>query len=208
VLFAVLLASPLALVAAAPLLVLWYAAPLIAWRASQPMATEEAPPPTAEERTQLSLIARETWQFFATLAGAADHHLPPDNLQDDPQPVVAHRTSPTNIGMYLASMVAAHDFGWIALPELCERAAACLATLAELPRHRGHFYNWTETTTLAALHPRYVSTVDSGNLAGCLIALSSAARAALDRPPLEARLAPGLRDDIGPLPPAAAGGRP
>ena len=197
VLFAVLLANPPALVAVAPLLVLWYAGPLVAWRASQPFATEDAPPPTAEERAQLSLIARETWQFFAALAGPNDHHLPPDNLQDDPQPVVAHRTSPTNIGMYLASTVAAHDFGWIALPELCERAGACLATLAELPRHRGHFYNWIETTTLAALSPRYVSTVDSGNLAGCLIALSCAARAALDRPPVDARLAYGLRDDIG-----------
>ena len=196
-LFATLVARPSALVVAAPFFVLWYAAPYIAWRASLPIATEEPLPLTPGEARELRMIARETWQFFATLAGPDDHHLPPDNLQDDPQRVVAHRTSPTNIGMYLASIVAAHEFGWIALAEFGARARDCLATLEALPRHRGHFLNWIETTTLRPLHPRYVSTVDSGNLAGCLIALSRAARAALDRPPLGEELVDGLRDEIG-----------
>ncbi len=194
--FTLMLANPDALIVAMPFLVLWYAAPFLAWRASQPLAEEEVESPTPEEALQLRLIARETWQYFATLTGAADHFRPPDNLQDDPVPVVAHRTSPTNIGMYLVSIVAAHDFGWIALPELCERVEGTLRTLAELPRHRGHFVNWIETTTLRALGPRYVSTVDSGNLAGCLIALSCAVRAALNRPAAGPVLIGGLRDDV------------
>ena len=193
---ALLYANPSALVVASPFLVLWLAAPLLAWRASQPLREEEVPPPTAQEAASMRVIARETWQFFATLTTAGDHFLPPDNLQDDPEPVVAHRTSPTNIGMYLVSIVAAHDFGWIGLREWCERAEGCLATLARLPRHRGHFLNWTETSTLRAMTPRYVSTVDSGNLAGCLIALSCAARGALAQPAAQMHLARGIGDDI------------
>ena len=196
VLFALVLASPAALTVAFPFFVLWYAAPLVAYRASLPLHEEEVEAPTPAEAAQLRLIARETWQFFAVLAGPEDHFLPPDNLQDDPEPIVAHRTSPTNIGMYLVSIVAAHEFGWIGLPELAERAGACLATLAELPRHRGHVLNWIETTTLRPLAPRYVSTVDSGNLAGCLIALACAAGAALRRPPLGPHLVRGLGDDV------------
>ncbi len=194
--FTLLLANPPGLIAAMPFLVLWYASPFLAWCASRPLAEEEVQAPTAAEATQLRLIARETWQFFAALAGAADHYLPPDNVQDDPQPIVAHRTSPTNIGMYLVSTVAARDFGWIALPEWCERVERTLRTLAEAPRYRGHFVNWIDTTTLQAMLPRYVSTVDSGNLAGCLIALSRAARAALDRPAVGPALVGGLRDDV------------
>ena len=194
--FTLLLANPPALIAALPFLVLWYASPFLAWRASQPLAEEEVQAPTPAEALQLRLIARETWQFFATLAGADDHYLPPDNLQDDPEPILAHRTSPTNIGMYFVSIVAAHDFGWIALPEWCERVERTLRTLAGLPRHRGHWLNWIDTTTLQALAPRYVSTVDSGNLAGCLIALSRAARAALDRPAVGPAQVDGFRDDI------------
>jgi cyclic beta-1,2-glucan synthetase len=194
--FALLAAHPSALVVAAPFIVLWFLAPLLAWRASQPSRTRDVEPPTAAEAAQLRLIARQTWQYFADLAGPGDHHLPPDNLQVDPERIVAHRTSPTNIGMYLVSIVAAHEFGWLGLADLCARVEACLDTLATLPRHRGHFFNWTETTTLRALEPRYVSTVDSGNLAGCLIALSSAARAALGRPAVAGDAVRGLADDV------------
>ena len=196
VMFALLLANPAALAAASPFLALWYGAPLLAWRASRPALPRETEAPTPAEAAELRLIARDTWQFFAELAGPDDHFLPPDNFQEDPDPVVAHRTSPTNIGMYLVSAVAAHDFGWIGLPELCDRVEACLATLAELPRYRGHFYNWIETTTLRPLHPRYVSTVDSGNLAACLIALSSAARMALVQPVTGAHALAGTADDV------------
>ena len=195
-LLALLMAGSSAMAVAVPFFILWYGAPLLAWRASQPLAEDEVEPPTAAERRDLRLIARETWQYFATLAGAEDHYLPPDNLQDESEPVIARRTSPTNVGMHLLSIVAAHDFGWITLPDLCDRVEKALDTLAQLPRHRGHFFNWIETTTLRPMAPRYVSTVDSGNLAGCLIALSRAARSAPNGPVIDPSLMRGLQDDV------------
>ena len=70
-------------------------------------------PVSAADAQALRLIARRTWRFFETFVTAEDHMLPPDNFQEDPKPVVAHRTSPTNIGLYLLSVVAARDFGWL-----------------------------------------------------------------------------------------------
>jgi cyclic beta-1,2-glucan synthetase len=102
--------------------------------------------------------------------------LPPDNFQEDPRPVVAHRTSPTNIGLYLLASVSARDFGWAGTLETVERIEATLATLQRMQRLRGHFYNWYDTRDLRPLEPRYVSTVDSGNLAAHLIALANACR--------------------------------
>ncbi len=99
--------------------------------------------------------------------------LPPDNFQEDPKPVVAHRTSPTNLGLYLLSVVAARDFGWLGTLDTVERLEATLATMNGLERFRGHFYNWYDTRDLRPLEPKYVSSVDSGNLAGHLIALGN-----------------------------------
>ena len=102
--------------------------------------------------------------------------LPPDNFQEDPTPVIAHRTSPTNIGLYLLSVVAAHDFGWLGTIDTVDRLEATLGTAYSLERFHGHFYNWYDTRTLLPLEPKYVSAVDSGNLAGHLIALGAACR--------------------------------
>jgi cyclic beta-1,2-glucan synthetase len=102
--------------------------------------------------------------------------LPPDNFQEDPAPTLAHRTSPTNIGLYLLSVASARDFGWIGATQAIERLEATLASMTRLARYRGHFYNWYGTSDLAALEPKYVSSVDSGNLAGHLIAMSNACR--------------------------------
>ena len=102
--------------------------------------------------------------------------LPPDNFQEDPTSEVAHRTSPTNIGLYLLSVVCARDFGWIGTAQTIERLEATLATMARMPRFRGHFYNWHDTRDLKALEPKYVSSVDSGNLAGHLIAIANACK--------------------------------
>ena len=102
--------------------------------------------------------------------------LPPDNFQEDPNPAVAHRTSPTNIGMYLLSVVSARDFGWIGTLDAVERMEATLATLRRLDRYRGHFYNWYDTSDLRVLEPAYISSVDSGNLAGNLIVAAAACR--------------------------------
>ena len=98
----------------------------------------------------LRLIGRRTWRFFETFVGPDDHSLPPDNFQDEPKPVVAHRTSPTNIGMYLLATVTARDLGWIGTLDMVERLEATLASIDRLPRFRGHLYNWYDTRTLGA----------------------------------------------------------
>ena len=108
--------------------------------------------------------------------GPEDHGLPPDNVQEVPVPRVAHRTSPTNIGMGLLSVLAAHDLGFLGEAELLERVDAALTTVEGLERLEGHLYNWYDTVSLAPLEPRYVSTVDSGNLAGALVALAEGLR--------------------------------
>ena len=100
--------------------------------------------------------------------------LPPDNYQEDPTPVVAHRTSPTNLGLYLLSLVSAKDFGWIGLSEAVDRLEVTLASMEGLARVHGHFYNWYDTHDLRPLSPPYISSVDSGNLAGHLIAVANA----------------------------------
>ena len=105
----------------------------------------------AADAQALRLIARRTWRFFEAFVGPEDHALPPDNFQEDPQPVVAHRTSPTNIGLYLLSTVTAQDLGWIGTADMVERLEATLATIDQLERFRGHLYNWYDTRTLEPL---------------------------------------------------------
>src|SRR5207245_854263 len=136
----------------------------------------------------LRLIARRTWRFFETFITTADNMLPPDNFQEDPKPVVAHRTSPTNMGLLLLSTAAARDFGWIGTLEAVERLEVTLATMERLKRFRGHFFNWYDTSDLRPLDPPYVSSVDSGNLAGHLITLANAC-AAWRGPPIDAAAA-------------------
>ena len=161
---------------AAPFAVVWVLSPLIARWAS-------LPPPEAGHLTiapadaeALRLIARRTWRFFEAFVGPDDNMLPPDNFQEEPEPVVAHRTSPTNIGLYLLSVVAARDFGWIGTSEAVEKLEATLTTMETLERFRGHLYNWYDTRDLRPFDPKYVSSVDSGNLAGHLIVLVNACR--------------------------------
>lgn len=155
---------------------LWIASPAIARRISQSPINAGRMPMSADTARLLRLTARRTWRYFETFVTPADNMLPPDNFQEDPAPVVAHRTSPTNIGLYLLATVTAHDFGWIGLAEAIERLEATLATMGRLGRYRGHFYNWYDTQDRRPLDPRYISSVDSGNLAGHLIALANACR--------------------------------
>ena len=181
---------------AAPFVVLWLLSPLIARWVSLPPPESAAEQLSAADVGALRLTARRTWRFFETFVGPDDHGLPPDNFQDDPRPVVAHRTSPTNIGMYLLATVTARDFGWIGTLEMVERLEATLATVGSLERFRGHLYNWYDTRDLHRLEPAYVSSVDSGNLAGHLLALSNACRQMIDQPlPVAAALA-GIGDAI------------
>ncbi|HEU5482424.1 MAG TPA: glucoamylase family protein, partial [Sphingomicrobium sp.] len=159
---------------AAPFGALWVASPAIAWWVSRPSLEKAPPRPAAADTRALRLVARRTWRFFETFVTSEDNGLPPDNFQEDPAPVVAHRTSPTNLGLYLLSTANAHDLGWAGLTDTVDRLEAALETMGKLARYRGHFYNWYDTRDLRPLHPQYVSSVDSGNLAGHLIALANA----------------------------------
>ena len=162
--------APRSLTVALPFVALWVAAPAVAYLLSRPVV-----PPvwilSARDRRRLRQIARRTWHYFELFVSPESHWLPPDNFQETPDGGLARRTSPTNIGMGLLSTLAAHDLGFIDTSELVERLAAALDTIERLERHEGHLLNWYETHTLAALWPRYVSTVDSGNLVAALMAL-------------------------------------
>jgi cyclic beta-1,2-glucan synthetase len=161
---------------AAPFVVLWIASPAIAvWISVSPLIAGRLGVTDAEARS-LRVIARRTWRYFETFVTADEQMLPPDNFQEDPQPVLAHRTSPTNLGLYLLSAVSARDFGWAGTADTVDRLEATLATMGRLQRYRGHFYNWYDTRDLRPLDPHYVSSVDSGNLAAHLIALAHACR--------------------------------
>jgi cyclic beta-1,2-glucan synthetase len=161
---------------AAPFLILWMISPAVARWASFSPATTGCKPLTETDAQALRLVARRTWHFFETFVTASDHMLPPDNFQEEPQPVLAHRTSPTNLGLYLLSAVAACDFGWTGKLETAERIEATLGTMNGLDQLRGHFYNWYDTHDLHVLEPKYISSVDSGNLAGHLIVLGNVCR--------------------------------
>ncbi len=154
----------------------WFAAPLIAYRAGLEPAVATDLTLTATDEVALRVIARQTWRYFETFVTPLENMLPPDNFQEFPQPVVAHRTSPTNIGVYLLSVTSARDFGWIGTLEAVERLEATFATLGRMEKRRGHFLNWYDTRDLRPLDPPYISSVDSGNLAGHLIAIANACR--------------------------------
>jgi cyclic beta-1,2-glucan synthetase len=172
---AVAFVRPGALATSVPVLALWTAAPLIAYALSRPAPTRHVVL-RVEDREFLEAVALKTWRYFETFAGAEDHALPPDNVQIVPELTIAHRTSPTNIGMALLATVAAHDFGFIDADDMARRIDATLTTVESLERVEGHLLNWYDTRTLAPLPPSYISTVDSGNLAGALLTLSVALR--------------------------------
>ena len=181
---------------AAPFVALWMLSPVVAQWASRPPPVAGPKPVSVAETNALRLIARRTWSFFETFVTTDDHMLPPDNFQEDPQQV-AHRTSPTNLGLYLLSVVAARDFGWLGTLDTVERLEATLGVMDGLARFRGHFYNWYDTRGLHPLDPQYVSSVDSGNLAGHLVALGSACREMLGRPVVGSEWSAGIADAVG-----------
>src|SRR5512134_1561420 len=181
---------------AAPFVLAWLASPAIArWTSLSPRVAGRVSV-SPNDAGALRRVARRTWRFFETFVTAADHWLPPDNFQEDPKPVLAHRTSPTNLGLYLLSAVSARDFGWLGILETVERLETTLATLGGLARFRGHFYNWYDTRDLRPLDPQYVSSVDSGNLAGHLIALANACREWIGRPAAGSEVLAGIEDAI------------
>jgi cellobiose phosphorylase len=186
---------PAALPAAIAILLLWFSSPAIVWWLSRPLARRSARL-TADQLRFLREFARRTWAFFEAFIGPGDHWLPPDNFQEHPVATVAHRTSPTNMGLALLANVTACDFGYITPGQLIERTGNALKSMQGLERHRGHFYNWYDTQSLSPLSPRYVSTVDSGNLAGHLLTLRAALAEIADAPIVGRSLFLGLGDTL------------
>ncbi len=178
---------------AAPLLVAWFVSPAIAWWLSRPLRTRVRPLDAGQTRF-LRMLSRRTWAYFDEFVDDENHWLPPDNYQEAPVERIAHRTSPTNIGFALTANLAAFDFGYLSAGELIERTGNTLETMASLERFQGHFFNWYDTRTLQPLRPTYVSSVDSGNLAGLLLVLRPGLLALADAPILSPRTIDGLND--------------
>jgi cyclic beta-1,2-glucan synthetase len=189
-------ARPESWLIAAPFVLLWALSPVAARWISLPPRTNREQLLSEDAVRLLRLTARRTWNFFETFVTSEDHDLPPDNFQEEPTPVVAHRTSPTNLGLYLLSTVAAHDFGWLGTLSTVERLEATLNTMNGLARFRGHFYNWYDTRDLRPLEPQYVSSVDSGNLAGHLITLGQACQDFITQPVLNPQSLAGIADAV------------
>lgn len=150
--------------------ILFFFSPGIACRLSRPCKEKKEPFQT-EDIVFLRRCAFRIWRFFDDLVTEEENYLPPDNLQNSPPNGVAHRTSPTNIGLYLLSVLSACDFGYLTTDKMYEKIAKTLDTIDRLETCNGHLLNWYDTRTLEPLRPKYVSTVDSGNYAACLIAL-------------------------------------
>ena len=178
--------SPAALAVAAPLLVVWLFSPQVAYEVSRPLDRGTRPLST-QQLLELRRLARRTWLFYEELVGPDDNWLPPDHLQESPRGLVAHRTSPTNIGMLLLSTLAAHDLGYLGVIDLVLRLRYTIETLDRMERYRGHLLNWYDTQSLAPLPARYVSTVDSGNLIASLLVLIQGSLELLDRPVVSAQ---------------------
>nr|WP_171165869.1 glycoside hydrolase family 94 protein [Usitatibacter palustris] len=185
--------APYSLAVAAPVLLLWFISPLLAWWISRPVVRRK-PQLDGEQLVFLRNLARRTWAFFDTFVGPEDNWLPPDSYQEHPGPVVAHRTSPTNIGFSLLANLSAYDFGYIPAGQLLARTAGALETMVAMERFEGHFYNWYDTRSLKPLRPLYVSAVDSGNLGGHLMTLKPGLLALADDRVIDRRWFEGLGD--------------
>jgi cellobiose phosphorylase len=186
---------PAKLFFAGPILLLWFIAPIIVWWISKPLE-EQVSTITDEQNLFLRKLARKTWSFFERFVGQEDNWLPPDNFQEQPVAMLAHRTSPTNIGLALLAGISAHDFGYLTTGQLIERTAKTISTMQSMERYKGHFYNWYDTRSLHPLLPQYISTVDSGNLAGHLLVLKQGLIAIPHQKILRPKLFQGLRDAL------------
>ncbi len=186
---------PESLLVAAPLLGVWFFAPEVArWVSSAPRSRAERL--TEKDRRTLRLLARRTWRFFDAFVGPGDQWLPVDNYQEPPREQTAHRTSPTNIGLMLLATMSAYDFGYIGPSELSLRLRRAFESILRLPHYQGHLLNWYDSKNLQPLLPQYVSTVDSGNFAGCLVALKHGCEDVASGPVLRSEAWEGLRDSI------------
>jgi cellobiose phosphorylase len=187
---------PQALGFTAPIIILWILAPALIWQLGQP-GKEERPNLSGEELRFLHTVTRKTWAFFEEFVTAADNWLPPDNIQENAGEIVAHRTSPTNMGLSLLAQLTAYDFGYSSLQRVVAGCDRTLQSMDKLERYKGHFFNWYDTQAMSTLHPRYVSTVDSGNLAGHLLTLRQGLIALPNQPIFHPHTWAGLHTTAG-----------
>jgi cellobiose phosphorylase len=184
------------LLLAAPLLMAWLLSPFVAFVLNMPLIKPRSAELSEQQKKDLRVLARKTWAYFENLVGPEDNWLPPDNLQLEPKMEVAHRTSPTNIGLMFLSNLSAVDFGFNTAAALIEQTKLSFASLSKLERLNGHFYNWYDTRTLEPLRPRYISTVDSGNLGGHLLTFRQGLLELREKPLLGPEHAEGLLDTL------------
>ena len=187
--------SPIRHLVAGPILVLWIISPAIAWLMSRPFENSGVNL-SSEQKNFLRRIARKTFAYFENFVTPEDNWLPPDNYQENPVERIAHRTSPTNIGFALIANLAAYDFGYLSVGKFIERVSNTFNTMNKMERFKGHFYNWYDTLSLQPLQPRYISTVDSGNLAGQLLTLRQGIISMPNQPILGRHLFEGLNDTL------------
>ncbi len=187
--------SAVLFISTTPILLLWFVAPIVGWWISMPLSSP-LPNLTSDQQTFLRASARRTWRFFADFVGPQDNWLPPDNFQEYPARAIASRTSPTNIGMALLADLAAYDLGYISAGECLQLVENTVVTMEKLERYHGHFYNWYDTRTLQPLCPQYISSVDSGNLAGSLLTLQAGLAELRDQPVLSVHAFQGLQDTL------------
>ncbi|HWA83435.1 MAG TPA: glucoamylase family protein, partial [Fimbriimonadaceae bacterium] len=179
-----------------PFAALWIVSPFILAWLDRPLHLVPARVLSPADRSGLRHTARLTWRFFDEFVGPKTHHLPPDNFQEMPRTELAERTSPTNIGLYLASVLAAHDLGYITADQAVQRILATMRTIDKLEHYRGHLLNWYDTSNLQPLGEKYVSSVDSGNLMGALWTVQQGLEEILHRPFIGHQLFHGLSDTL------------
>jgi len=187
--------DPNRIAVAIPILLLWMSAPLVTWWMSRPISRQSSAL-SNDQILYLRVLSRKTWGFFEKYVTEEDNWLPPDNFQEKPTPVIAHRTSPTNIGLYLLSNLTAVDFGYMSVSRMLARTQHTFDTLNILPKHNGHLYNWYDTVSLDPLIPKYISTVDNGNLVGHLLTLRQGFLEILDQKTFDSKVYIGLRDTL------------
>lgn len=182
--------------AAVPYLALWLVSPAVLHWINIPRLPKKKRELTEEERRFLRRTARETWKYFDDLVGPESNWLPPDNSQESIRVEVAYRTSPTNIGFWLLSVMAAHDFGYLTCDRLITSLTASFDTIDRLEKYRGHLLNWYDIKTLEPLHPRYVSSVDSGNFLASLWTLNQGLRELITDPLIKPESLEGIADTL------------
>ncbi|WP_237754247.1 GH36-type glycosyl hydrolase domain-containing protein [Geobacter sp. OR-1] len=193
--YAIWRVMPASLLQAAPWLVLWFLSPLLGWRLNlRPALQQRAQPLPETDRRFLRQVARRTWRYFSAFVSNDTSWLPPDNYQVSHQDRLAMRTSPTNIGLWMTSALGAHDSGYLTITQVVEQLTRTMATIGRLERYEGHLLNWYDIQTLAPLEPRYVSTVDSGNLLGALWAMEQGVGELMHQPILDDKAFAGFLD--------------